>query len=305
MSTNINPNYSAETETSNQLYNTQIPTLSEDANIQEALRLYHYGVASNLPQTNSAIVPQSMSGHLKAIDSKIITLQSKGLGSIYSATEPVSPDNGYVWVNANSSASIAQNGRPIVSFFQSSAPASGMTSGMIWVDSDNLSMYVYDGDSWELVSSSSEAFLAGNYSQVNMSGLGTDIVGLDAITAASQGLLPIFGYVDNITPVPLSVTVTVSSFAKNEVEFIFGFQSGTSAAGDISIARVVNGNFASPTIIGKARFSGGSDAPNIKIVDTHGQSSNTVISYVLINSGPSTITFDGDYIIQAIAREVS
>jgi hypothetical protein len=42
MTTNINPNFNPTTEPTNPLFNTQIPTLTEDANIQEALRIYHY-----------------------------------------------------------------------------------------------------------------------------------------------------------------------------------------------------------------------------------------------------------------------
>jgi hypothetical protein len=302
MPTNINPNYVAGTEDSNQLYNTQIPTLSEDANIQEALRLYHYGVASGVPLTGTSIIPQSIAGHLKTIESKIVNLESKGPGSVYATSRPTSVDSGFLWVDASSSASIAENGRPIVSFFQANAPTSGATTGMIWIDSVTLSLYVYDGDSWELISSSGTG--SAGYSETNMSGLGVDITGLDAATASGLGLSPIFGYIDGTTPIPLTASI-VSTLNKNEVEFVFGLQSATSVAGDIEIARVINNNFAAPTTIGKVRFLGGAQAPQIKIVDLHSQVPGTIVSYVLINAGTSPITFDGNYIIQAIVREVS
>jgi hypothetical protein len=87
MTVNVNPNYDPNVA-NNELYNTQIPALSENANIQEALRVYHYGVGTGLPTTNAQIQEQSIAGHLKKIRTDLVTLQNKGPGSSYTATEP-------------------------------------------------------------------------------------------------------------------------------------------------------------------------------------------------------------------------
>lgn len=147
MSVNINPNYDANAP-ANELFNTQIPALSENANIQEALRMYHYGIGTGLPTTTSQIQEQSVAGHFKKIKTDITTLQGKGLGSSYVATEPTSVDNGYIWVDADSSAPVFNSGFVAVAQYQPSAPTTGLVNGMLWVDKDStpLKLYVYDLD---------------------------------------------------------------------------------------------------------------------------------------------------------------
>lgn len=149
MATNINPNYNAATEQTNQLFNTQIPALSEDANIQEALRLYHYGVGVGLPTTNAQIQPNSIAGHFKTMRTDLGVLQSKGVGSVISQNLPSNVDNGFIWVNADSSAAIfetAPESIPSVARYQNSAPTTNLNDGTLWVDKDStpLKMYVYD-----------------------------------------------------------------------------------------------------------------------------------------------------------------
>jgi hypothetical protein len=149
MATNINPNYNPATEQTNQLFNTQIPALSEDANIQEALRLYHYGVGTGLPITNAQIQPNSVAGHLKTLRSDVGVLQSKGPGSTISAALPANAENGFIWVDADSSATVfdtAPESAPSVARYQNEAPTTNLKDGALWVDKDSspLKMYVYD-----------------------------------------------------------------------------------------------------------------------------------------------------------------
>jgi hypothetical protein len=152
MTVNVNPNYDPNVA-NNELYNTQIPALSENANIQEALRVYHYGVGTGLPTTNSQIQEQSVAGHLRKIRTDLTTLQNKGVGSSYTATEPTAIDNGFIWVNANSSAPIFNSGVVAVANYQNTAPTVGLVDGMLWVDKDSspLKLYVYDAGttSWK------------------------------------------------------------------------------------------------------------------------------------------------------------
>lgn len=152
MTTNINPNYDPLTEGSNQLFNTIIPTLSEDADIQEALRLYHYGVATSLPSNNSGISSNSVAGHLKDLRDDIVVLQAKGVGSVVSATEPTSPDDGFIWLKEDSSASQLLG---TVARYQNDAPTTGLVDGQLWVDKNAspLRIYVYDATAaeWKVI----------------------------------------------------------------------------------------------------------------------------------------------------------
>ena len=89
------------------LFNTKIPALSEAADIQAALRLYHYGKDYELSNTDPAeLKPVSLAKHLQTLQDNIDEVDGKGIGSIYSATEPTSPLDGYVWMNPATSSPI-------------------------------------------------------------------------------------------------------------------------------------------------------------------------------------------------------
>lgn len=128
------------------VFPTKIPEYADDADIQAALKLYHYG--SLIPPTTlSGVEPVSVAGHLKSVNDKVTILEGLGVGSDYSSTEPASPVNGFIWVDADSSANITAN--TSVALLQNSAPTSlevNLVNGLLWVDKDSspLKMYVYD-----------------------------------------------------------------------------------------------------------------------------------------------------------------
>lgn len=140
MSEPIKPNATAA------FYNTTIPSLSDDANIQEALRMYHYGRADgSIPDVEGDIGAESIAKYLGDIQAEIDNFD---IGSAYSATEPslTNDDNGYIWVDSNSSALIFDDGIPTIASYQDDEPVTGLVEGMLWVDKDSspLKMYVYD-----------------------------------------------------------------------------------------------------------------------------------------------------------------
>lgn len=56
-------------------FRTQIPSLSDDANIQEAFRLYHYGIATE-PDEGTPIAALSIESHLKTLSDNIDNIAS-------------------------------------------------------------------------------------------------------------------------------------------------------------------------------------------------------------------------------------
>lgn len=87
------------------VYPTQIPGYDDAADIQAALRLYHY--ASITPPANeAALAPNSVAGHLKALDTRLDSVEAAGIGSSYVATEPVSPEDGFIWVKSDTTAPV-------------------------------------------------------------------------------------------------------------------------------------------------------------------------------------------------------
>lgn len=114
------------------IYNTQIPGYEEPADIQAALKLYHYGTVTPIT-LDSEILPNSVVGHIKALDTRIDSIEAVGVGSDYSVTEPVNPEDGFIWVSSASLTS-AITGKPVWSLTHS-----GSLSGAL-IDIDNLSV---------------------------------------------------------------------------------------------------------------------------------------------------------------------
>lgn len=129
------------------VYPTKIPGYEDAADIQAALKLYHYGTSSEIT-TESQIIPNSVVGHIKALDTRIDTIEADGLGSAVLASMPTGVDNGYIWVD--SSTSLTTDVQYATASYQISQPANP-TTGALWVDSDSspLKMYVWSGSEWK------------------------------------------------------------------------------------------------------------------------------------------------------------
>lgn len=133
---------------------TSIPSLTDNADIQAALRLYHYG--EDFDHTSSGdLNPESIAGYISAIQADIADINAAGYGSGYSTGSPVNTPptgvaDGYIWVDADSSLA-SQSG--LIAAYQTSAPPSPML-GTLWVDStdtNDLSLKVYDGTTWKVI----------------------------------------------------------------------------------------------------------------------------------------------------------
>jgi hypothetical protein len=128
------------------VYPTKIPGLEDPADIQAALRLYHYGTTNTI-STEADIIANSVVGHIKALDTRVDAIESDGLGSAVLSSMPTTVDNGYIWVD--STTSVTSDAQYATASYQTSAPSSPST-GALWVDSDSspLKMYVYSGTAW-------------------------------------------------------------------------------------------------------------------------------------------------------------
>lgn len=137
------------------LYNTQIPGYDDAADIQAALRLYHYGSSSyDINNANTALIePDSIAGAFNAIDTRINTLETQTVPAQVSSTEPTSPVEGYLWLDTSASTSNGVFG--MVADYQEIAPTTYLSHGRIWVKSGvtPLEMYVYNSStaSWDRI----------------------------------------------------------------------------------------------------------------------------------------------------------
>lgn len=127
------------------LYPTKIPAYEAAADIQAALRTYHYG-SSTYTVTNentSNLVNPSIAYYLKQINDSIAALQALGAGGSVSGTIPTSVPEGFIWVDSSSSPNTSPTNPTAI--YTTSEPSTP-TDGTLWVvkGSSPLSMKIYD-----------------------------------------------------------------------------------------------------------------------------------------------------------------
>ena len=130
-------------------YPTAVPGYEDAADIQAALRLYHYGTSSyDITNTDPELInANSIAGHLKDLSETNATLDTReanrGIGSVYQAAEPTQVQNGYIWVDADAPVSNIPS-VPGATYI-STTPTSPV-DGQLWVvkGSSPLQMRIYD-----------------------------------------------------------------------------------------------------------------------------------------------------------------
>ena len=132
------------TESIGALIPTAIPGYADAADIQAALRAYHYGSYSYSPANTSpgSLVSPSMAKTIYDIQQDIVDLENRpSSGGDVATTAPVPGDftpsgipNGYIWVDQDGTI----GGQPVsaTSVFTNSVPTSDLSTGVIWVDKD-------------------------------------------------------------------------------------------------------------------------------------------------------------------------
>jgi hypothetical protein len=123
---------------------TAIPGYADAADIQAALRVYHYGEYAYNPANTSpaSLVSPSIAKTIYDIQEDITALENRpASGGEVDPTEPVPGDftppeipDGFIWVDEDGTI----GGQPIsaTSVFTNSVPTSDLSTGVIWVDKD-------------------------------------------------------------------------------------------------------------------------------------------------------------------------
>lgn len=145
---------------------TKIPALVDDADIQQALRVYHYGSYDfDTAETDPThLVNPSIAYTINDIQNQIdaqvaLELAARNISSVQPDV-PVSSDfssfsenipNGYIWMDKNAQSSVGHF--TATSIYTTLAPTTNLTNGLIWIEkgSSPLKMYVYNSDtsSWD------------------------------------------------------------------------------------------------------------------------------------------------------------
>jgi hypothetical protein len=113
------------------IYSTKVPGYEDAADIQSALRTYHYG-SSTYDETNSntaVLVNPSIAYHLKNIQDSIDVLDALGTGSIVSNTQPTTVQEGLLWLDIDSTpGNTPANPTAIYTAIEPATP----TDGTLW-----------------------------------------------------------------------------------------------------------------------------------------------------------------------------
>ncbi len=140
---------------------TKIPALSDDADIQDALKAYHYGSYDfNTAETNTAnLLNPSIAYTITNLQTQITTKAALEVAArdssratttaptaaAFTAFSNTIPD-GYVWLDTDSSAGVGYYSA--TSAYTTTAPSTNLANGLIWIKkgSSPIEMYVYNGD---------------------------------------------------------------------------------------------------------------------------------------------------------------
>ena len=140
---------------------TKIPALIDDANIQDALKAYHYGSydfdtaetdATELLNPSIAYTINSLQTQIttkaalevSARDSSRVTTTAP-TAAAFAAFSNTIPD-GYIWLDKDSSAGVGYFAA--TSVYTTTAPSTNLANGLIWIKkgSSPIEMYVYNAD---------------------------------------------------------------------------------------------------------------------------------------------------------------
>ena len=140
---------------------TKIPALADDADIQDALRAYHYGsydfdtAETDATELLNPSIAYTINNLQDQIDTKAAlevaardisrattTAPTASAFTAFSNTIP----NGYIWVDTDSSAGVGYYSA--TSIYTSTSPTTNLVNGLLWVDKGTspLKMYVYNAD---------------------------------------------------------------------------------------------------------------------------------------------------------------
>jgi hypothetical protein len=126
---------------------TKIPGLADAADIQEALRVYHYGGSGfEATAAQTSLPAVGIARRLLEIEDDITDLENRpSSGGDVDTDAPVAGDftpsgipNGYIWVDQDGTLGGAPTGATAV--FTNSAPTASITTGTIWVDKDSTTI---------------------------------------------------------------------------------------------------------------------------------------------------------------------
>jgi len=178
------------------LYPTKIPGLADAADIQAALRAYHYGSYTYDPANTSpaSLEANSLAKFLYDIETDITALENRpASGGEVDTTAPAAGDftpaeipDGFVWVDEDGSLGGAPTGATAV--FTNSAPTTSITTGTIWVDKDETAITANPFIPQAIINAKGDLIAGSANDTATVLSVGTNGYFLKANSATTSGL---------------------------------------------------------------------------------------------------------------------
>ena len=178
------------------LYPTKIPGYADAADIQAALRAYHYGsYAYNTANTSPASLEAgSIAKFLYDIETDIAALEARpSSGGNAQTTQPAPGDftpadipDGYIWVDSDGTLGGVPTGATAV--FTNSAPTTSLTTGTIWVDKDSTDIIANPFIPTATINAKGDLLAGSANDAVTVLSVGTNGQVLKANSATTSGL---------------------------------------------------------------------------------------------------------------------
>jgi hypothetical protein len=179
------------------LYPTKIPGLADAADIQAALRAYHYGsyTYSTANTSPGSLEANSIAKFLYDIEQDIATLEARpSSGGNAQNAQPVPADfspadvpDGYIWVDADGTLGGVPTGATAV--FTNSAPVTSLTTGTIWVDKDATAITANPFIPQALINAKGDLIAGSANDTATVLSVGTNGYVLAASSATTSGLV--------------------------------------------------------------------------------------------------------------------
>lgn len=196
---------------------TKIPGLADAADIQAALRLYHYGsyTFDTASTSTAALVNPSIAYEIQSIKDDITTLENRPSSGgqvnttspAYTSFTPTGIPDGYIWVDEDGTLGGAPTGATAV--FTNTAPTSSLTTGTIWVDKDATTITANPFIPQAIIAAKGDLLAGSANDEVVVLSVGTNGQYLKADSSTTSGLA--WGDPGDLTAVSGGTGITVTN----------------------------------------------------------------------------------------------
>ena len=233
---------------------TKIPGLADAADIQEALRVYHYGGSGYEATAAQTSLPAvGIARRLLEISDDITALENRpSSGGDVDDDAPVAGDftpsgipNGYIWVDSDGTLGGGPTGATAV--FTNSAPTTSITTGTIWVDKDSTDITANPFIPTATINAKGDLLVGSANDSITTLSAGTNGFALTADSSTTSGLIW-----TNTAASAQTLTNKTISLGSNTVSMTLAeLNTAVSDANMVSIAgteTLTNKTLTSPTV---------------------------------------------------------